>query len=114
MTLAEYVEAYIRSHGLSIREFASNCSLSHSAVVAILNNPSYRPDIKTLIKIADYTGVRMVTLLKMTYPEAFKIDENANLNELIIEAFEKSSPDIQAAILRIIGLNRPDDTGKNK
>lgn len=109
MTLAEYVEVYIRSRGLSVREFASHCKLSHSAINRILNDPSYRPDISTLEKIADYTGVKLVTLLKMAYPSAFENDKDRPINDLIIEAFERSSPEIQQAILRIIGLDRPDE-----
>lgn len=106
MTLAEYIEGYIRDQGLTVREFAQKCGLSHTAVNRILhNNSAYRPNVISLYKIAEATGINLVTLIKMSYPEEFeKVEEEPSTVEQLAEAFEKAPPHIQEIILKIVGL----------
>lgn len=104
MTLKEYIENYLKQNDLTIRELARHCDLSHSVIVKILNNPEYHPDISTLEKISDYTGIRFIVLLKMAYPSAFDEDESAPIDELLTQAFNNASEEVQSVILKIVGL----------
>lgn len=104
MSLAEYIENYIKQSNLSIREFAKGCKVSHTVVLSILNNSSYRPDIATLEKISDYTGAKLVTLLKMAYPSAFDEDESLPIDDLLSKAFHDAPEQVQDVILKIVGL----------
>lgn len=57
MKLSEIVMAYRKEHGLSIRQFAQKCGLSHSAIANVENernsmgNP-YTPSFETLQHLA--------------------------------------------------------------
>lgn len=104
MNLKDYIENYLKQHELGIREFARNCKLSHPVILNILNNPEYRPDISTLEKISDYTGTKLVVLLKMAYPSAFEEDDSKPVDELLTEAFNNASEEVQSVILKIVGL----------
>jgi transcriptional regulator with XRE-family HTH domain len=104
VTLKEYIENYIKQNNLTIREFARHCGLSHSVIVKILNNSDYHPDISSLEKISDYTGARLIALLKMAYPATFENDESAPIDELLTEAFNNASEEVQSVILKIVGL----------
>lgn len=104
MSIAEYIQNYIDKHETTIREFARKCGLSHTVIVKILNNPDYRPEISTLEKISDYTGIKLVSLLKLAYPSAFEGEESAPVDELLTEAFNNASEEVQAVILKIVGL----------
>lgn len=104
MNLAGYIENYVKQNELTIREFARGCKVSHTVILSILNNPSYKPDITTLEKISEYTGARLVTLLKMAYPSAFEEDESTPVDELLTKAFHDAPEPVQDAILKIVGL----------
>ena len=104
MTLREYLEAYMKEHDLGIREFSRNCKLSHTVILNILEKPDYRPEITTLEKISNYTGSKLVSLLKMSYPDAFKDDDLDVTSELVAQAFETASEGIQEAVLKLVGL----------
>lgn len=104
MTLAEYIENYLKQHSLTIREFARHCKLSHPVILNILNNPDYRPEISTLEKISDYTGAKLVSLLKLAYPSAFEEDESTPVDDLLTQAFNNASEEVQTVILKIVGL----------
>ena len=104
MSLAEYIENYLKQHSLTIREFARHCKLSHPVILNILNNPEYRPEISTLEKISDYTGTKLLSLLKMAYPSAFEEEELTATDELLTKAFNNASEEVQTVILKIVGL----------
>lgn len=105
MTLKDYIEGYIKQNNLSIREFARHCGVSYQAIFNILNKPEYKPDVITLDKIADHTGISIVTMLKMVYPEAFKDDDSLTpQSELVAQAFENAPESVQDLVLRLIGL----------
>lgn len=104
MSLAEYIENYIKKNGLSDRAFARGCDLSSSVIHSILHNPEYRPEISTLEKIANYTGAKLVSLLKMAYPSAFEEDESLPVDDLLTKAFHDAPEQVQDVILKIVGL----------
>ena len=104
MSLAEYIENYIKQNSLTIREFSRHCKLSHPVILNILNSPEYRPEISTLEKIADYTGAKLVTLLKMAYPSAFDDEDMNPTDELLAQAFHDAPEVVQDMVLKIFKL----------
>jgi transcriptional regulator with XRE-family HTH domain len=104
MSLAEYIENYIKQNQLAQRAFARGCDLAPSVIHSILNNPAYKPDIATLEKISDYTGAKLMTLLKMAYPSAFEEDESLPIDDLLAKAFHDAPEQVQDVILKIVGL----------
>jgi transcriptional regulator with XRE-family HTH domain len=104
MTLQEYIEGYIKQHNLSIREFARLCGVNHQAMFNILNKPEHKPDVITLGKISDYTGISIVTLLKMVYPESFRDVSLSPQGEIVAQAFENAPESVQDLVLRLVGL----------
>lgn len=104
MTLKEYIESYIKQHNLSIREFARKCGVSYQAVFNILDKPSYKPDVITLDRISDFTGVSVVSLLKMVYPDVFDENHLTAQSEVVAQAFEQAPESVQDLVLRLIGL----------
>jgi transcriptional regulator with XRE-family HTH domain len=104
VSLKEFIENYIKQHSLTIREFSRHCGLSHPVILNVLNNPEYRPEISTLEKIANYTGAKLVSLLKMAYPSAFEEDESLPVDDLLTKAFHDAPEQVQDVILKIVGL----------
>lgn len=104
MSLSEYIEGYIKRQNFTIREFARNCNVSHQAIFNILNKPGYRPDVETLEKISNYTGAKLITLLRMVYPEAFEDTDLDVTSEIVAKAFEQAPENVQDLVLRLIGL----------
>lgn len=104
MNLAEYIENYVKQNELTLRRFAKGCNVSHTVILSILNNPSYRPDITTLEKISDYTGAKLVTLLKLAYPSAFDDDESSPTDDLLAQAFHDAPEVVQDMVLKIFKL----------
>lgn len=104
MTLAEYIEIYTKEHGLTIREFARNCHLSHTVINSILNEPKYRPSLDTLDKISSYTGIKLISILKMSYPDSFDVDELEVTSDVVAQAFKNAPENVQDIILRLVGL----------
>lgn len=106
MTLKEYIETYLKEHNLTIRQFARHCNLSHTVILNILEKPDPRPEMMTLEKISNYTGTKLVSLLKMSYPNAFEDEGLTVTNELLLQAFESAPQGIQDAILKLVGLKQ--------
>lgn len=104
MTLSDYIKNYIQQNSLGIREFARHCKLSHPVILNIIENPDYRPEIGTLEKISDYTGAKLVTLLKMAYPSAFDDDESDPTDDLLSQAFHDAPEVVQDMVLKIFKL----------
>lgn len=104
MSLREYIENYLKQHSMTIREFARHCKLSHTVLLNILNTPDYRPELATLEKISDYTGAKLLSILKMAYPSAFDEEPLTATDELLVQTFNNASEEVQSVILKIVGL----------
>lgn len=104
MTLGEYIESFIGRNKLTIREFARHCGVNHQVIFNILNKPDYRPGVETLEKISEYTGVKIITLLQMVYPEVFEDMPSDVTSDIVAKAFKEAPENVQDLVLRLIGL----------
>ena len=108
MTLGEFIQSYRAEHGLSQRQFAHNCDLSHSYISMIergINPRSDKPIVPTigqLKKIADGMGMSMMSLFEIVDDMPVDVSE-PNASARAFEDGRVSSLDSEIASL-ILGL----------
>lgn len=121
MKLSEIVRRYREEHGLSIRQFAKQCDISHSAIANIENETNsygepYIPQLGTINKVAFGMGIPARELLSMM--DGIKIDEspvddlrddlkdNPKLRTLLSASKKLSEADLDFAIQFIEKMSR--------
>ena len=121
MKLSEIVRRYREEHGLSIRQFAKQCDISHSAIANIENETNsygepYIPQFGTINKVAFGMGIPARELLSMM--DGVKIDEsptddlrdelkdNPELRTLLSASSKLSKEDLQFVIRFVEKMNR--------
>ncbi len=121
MKLSEIVRRYREEHGLSIRQFAKQCDISHSAIANIENETNsygepYIPQLGTINKVAFGMGIPARELLSMM--DGVKIDEspaddlrdelkdNPELRTLLSASSKLSKEDLQFVIRFVEKMNR--------
>ena len=122
MKLSEIVRQYREEHGLSIRQFAKQCDLSHASMANIENEVNSRgqpyiiPQMGTINKIAFGMGIPARELLSMM--DGVKIDEsptddlrdelkdNPELRTLLSASSKLSKEDLQFVIRFVEKMNR--------
>ena len=121
MKLSEIVCRYREEHGLSIRQFAKQCDISHSAIANIENETNsygepYIPQLGTINKVAFGMGIPARELLSMM--DGVKIDEsptddlrdelkdNPELRTLLSASSKLSKEDLQFVIRFVEKMNR--------
>lgn len=103
MTLAEYIEKYMKDYGLTARQFASKCGLSHGIINKILwREPNHEPKIETINKIAIFTGANLYSLIKMAYPDIVSENELSGEAEIVAQAFEHASQEVKDIIRSLV------------
>lgn len=108
MKLSEIVRRYREEHGLSIRQFAKQCDISHSAIANIENETNsygepYIPQLGTINKVAYGMGIPARELLSMM--DGVKIDESPtdDLRDML-----KDDPDIRILLSASKKLSKED------
>lgn len=121
MKLSEIVRRYREEHSLSIRQFAKQCDISHSAIANIENETNsygepYIPQLGTINKVAFGMGIPARELLSMM--DGVKIDEsptddlrdelkdNPELRTLLSASSKLSKEDLQFVIRFVEKMNR--------
>ncbi len=81
-TLIDWLQQEIDQRRMSVREFARRADLSHGTLNRILapeNEDDRYPSVRTLVKLARFTGVDLCTLVALVAPEDTGIDADANI-----------------------------------
>ena len=121
MKLSEIVRRYREEHGLSIRQFAKQCGISHTAIYNIESETNsygepYIPQLGTINKVAFGMGIPARDLLSMM--DGVKIDEsptddlrdelkdNPELRTLLSASSKLSKVDLQFVIRFVEKMNR--------
>ena len=111
MKLSEIVMAYRKEHGLSIRQFAQKCGLSHSAIANVENernsmgNP-YTPSFETLQHLALGMGLSVNDLIKSMDDADIYISEVDEMRDEL-----KDNPDLRMLLSAAYDL-KPEDIRK--
>ena len=121
MKLSEIVRRYREEHGLSIRQFAKQCDISHSAIANIENETNsygepYIPQLGTINKVAYGMGIPARDLLSMmdgvnieSSPSDDLRDElkdNPELRTLLSASSKLSKEDLQFVIRFVEKMSR--------
>lgn len=108
MKLSEIVRRYREEHGLSIRQFAKQCDISHSAIANIESETNsygepYIPQLGTINKVAFGMGIPARELLSMM--DGVSIDESPtdDLRDML-----KDDPDIRILLSASKKLSKED------
>lgn len=121
MKLSEIVRRYREEHGLSIRQFAKQCDISHSAIANIENETNsygepYIPQLGTINKVAFGMGIPARELLSLM--DGVRIDEsptddlrdelkdNPELRTLLSASSKLSKEDLQFVIRFVEKMSR--------
>lgn len=121
MKLSEIVRRYREEHGLSIRQFAKQCDISHSAIANIENETNsygepYIPQLGTINKVAFGMGIPARDLLSMmdgvniesspTDDLRDELKDNPELRTLLSASSKLSKEDLQFVIRFVEKMNR--------
>lgn len=82
MTLGEFLQEETRRRDMSVRQFGESIGVDHSTLSKLMRfeNPSV-PALDTLVKISKGTGVSLITLLKLAFPDldGIEVDERSRI-----------------------------------
>lgn len=121
MKLSEIVRRYREEHGLSIRQFAKQCDISHAAMANIENETNsygqpYIPQLGTINKVAYGMGIPSRELLAMMdYVQVSdspvddlrdELKDNPELRTLLSASSKLSKEDLQFVIRFVEKMNR--------
>lgn len=108
MKLSEIVKRYREEHGLSIRQFAKQCDISHTAIANIESETNsygepYIPQLGTINKVAYGMGIPARELLAMM--------DNVNIDDSPVDEIRdelKDNPDLRALLSASSKLSKED------
>ncbi len=92
-TLIEWLQQEIDRRHVSVREFARHADLSHGTLNRILapeSEDDRYPSLRTLVKLARYTGSDLCTLVALVAPEDTSIDAEARI---LVERIRRLTPE---------------------
>lgn len=74
----DFLQAEIERRGMSVRQFAELCDVSHSVIVrATQEGDPHIPSLPILAQIANAINVNLMTIITMIYPDASQISSDA-------------------------------------
>lgn len=92
-TLIEWLQQELDQRHMSVREFARRADLSHGTLNRILapaSEDDRYPSVRTLVKLARYTGTDLCTLVALVAPEDTGIDPDARI---LVERIQQLTPE---------------------
>lgn len=74
-TLGQLITEEMKRRNIkSARKFAEFAGINHRVIGDFLNEKGVDPELSTLVKLSNATGISLVTLLSLAFPEATKVD----------------------------------------
>lgn len=107
-SLEEFVQEEMRRRGdLSARQFAELVGVSNTTINRILSDPDYIPKLNVLSGISDATGINLLSLIELCYPEIVREDNISPSARILAQQIEQLDPIMQEAIAAIVrGQNK--------
>jgi hypothetical protein len=101
VTLSDFIEAEMRRRNMNVVEFANLLGVSHASISRHLSRRKRRPrpQIDFLLKLVDKTGVNLITLLVIAYPEVAGRVGLGPRAMLLAERFDKLPEAVQDFII---------------
>lgn len=102
-TFQQFIAAAVDREKLSVREFARRVDMSPTTIARWMDETQPpKPELAQLVKIAEYTGVGIETLVGMAYPDVADKTRTTPLGRLVGQNFERLPKNIQDAVLTLI------------
>lgn len=74
-TINDFVRKEMSDRGIkSNREFGRLTGVNHQIINDLVNEKPRTLDLPTLVKLSNYTGMSLVTLLELAFPDALNVD----------------------------------------
>ncbi len=92
-TLIEWLQQEIDQRHMSVREFARRAELSHGTlnrILAPVSEDDCYPSVRTLVKLARYTGTDLCALVALVAPEDSRVDAEA---QILVERIRRLTPE---------------------
>jgi transcriptional regulator with XRE-family HTH domain len=70
VSLADFINDEVKKRNMSLREFAESIGTAASTITRAVGDNPPQPGIDFLIKLSRGTGVSLMSLIKMAFPEA--------------------------------------------
>lgn len=86
----------------SAREFARKAGINHQFVNDALNGNEIKPEITTLIKISEYTGYELESIVGLAYPDVASQTRLSPEARLLAQRIERLPANIREVILRLV------------
>lgn len=120
-TLGEFLQMEIENRHLTARKFAQLVGVNHHSINMYLEHGikenTGNPSPEFLLKLSKATGVNVVTLLALTFPEVGRALEEltqvSSTDALRLEYIEQLPENLRQAVDTII-FERSKNTGDNK
>jgi transcriptional regulator with XRE-family HTH domain len=78
VTFREFINTEMRSRDMSIRQFAQFVGVDHSTLVRLLDEKHNRtPSLEVMANISKATGVNLMTMISLLFPDASEISGEA-------------------------------------
>lgn len=75
MTLGEWVQQEMARRNIkSNRKFAESAGVSPQMINDVVNETPRELDITSLVKLSNYTNTSLMSLIRLAFPEAVKVD----------------------------------------
>jgi transcriptional regulator with XRE-family HTH domain len=104
--LKDFIRNQMQAMNLSVRDFAKMCGVSHSTIVRLISEDPEkridRPDLQSIIKIANATRTDLYSVLQMAYPEEMQQDQLSPQARIIAQGIERLPEKEKKAIQRLI------------
>ena len=113
MTLSELLKNYRDENGISQRELARRCGLSHGTISLLemgenpQTNEKIEPDLRTYRRLADGMGISDYhELIEMQKSTSSSVMNLSGTEKSIIIAYRQANPSIQSAVCDILHVQK--------
>lgn len=72
--LGNFIADQIRERGISDREFSRLLGVSNATISRAMSQDAPEPSLDFLVKLSNGTGVSLMTLLKLSFPELRQVE----------------------------------------
>lgn len=98
-----FIRDEIRKRGFSDREFARKVGIATGTISTWLNDDHVpKPEIAQLIKVADFTGISLETIIGLAYPDVAERTAMSPTARVLAQTFEALPEEVQASIFALI------------
>lgn len=102
-TFQDFIRDEIEKRGFSDREFARKVGIAAGTISTWLSEDYVpKPELAQLVKVADYTGISLETIIGLAYPDVVERTSMSPTARVLAQTFEALPKEVQSAIFALI------------